>query len=242
MKKILIPLIFLVLGFGSKAQNQYSLSFAEGDLISTDTSEFNSLIPIEFYLINTGIDTIFSNVSMMYSINANDSDIVNLQPYYTLFDIQFGVENPFSPGDSVYFNSNTYEITLDGLFIEVHEERNFNVGDNIIIVWPVLNDENLGDFMFTSDQYVKHIYVLEPLSVQSKQNIDFRLFYQRQSIQIQSLKTLDNVSIYGINGKLVYKGNQKQIPTYGLSKGIYVFHIRFEDGEVQRGRVFISND
>ena len=78
--------------------------------------------------------------------------------------------------------------------------------------------------------------------MQSKQNIDFRLFYQRQSIQIKSLKTLDNVSIYGINGKLVYKGNQKQIPTYGLSNGIYVFHIRFEDGEVQRGRVFISND
>ena len=59
MKKLFISFFSFVFSFGSFAQSQYSLSFAENDIISVDTAEFSELIPLDFTLINTGTDTIF---------------------------------------------------------------------------------------------------------------------------------------------------------------------------------------
>lgn len=242
MNKFFILLIFLVFCFESKAQYQYSLSFAEGDIITVDTSEFNTLIPLEFYLINTGTDTIFWDISVYYSVNADVMFGDDLSPVSNLFNINFDENNSFAPGDSFYFNSDESEISLPGMYINVSTERNFNVGDNIIVVWPAFSVDNTDDFLFSSTQYIKHIYVPQPLSIQSKQNLDFRIINDRQSLRIESLKTLDEVYIFSINGKLIHKGTQNHISTYPFSKGIYLFQVRFNDGGVQKGRVFISND
>ena len=242
MNKLFVSLIILVFCFESKAQYQYSLSFAEGDIIAVDTSEFNSLIPLEFFLINTGTDTIFWNIPIYYSVNADATYSDDLTPVSNLFNVVFSDNTPFAPGDSFYFNSEESDISLDGLYINVTNERNFKAGDNIIIVWPAFSTDNMDNVVFNSTQYIKEIYVPHPLSVQSKKDIDFRIFNDRQSLRIESLKTFDEVYIYSINGKLIHKGRKNHIPTHHLSKGIYLLKIRFNDGDLQRGRVFISND
>ena len=113
-----------------------------------------------------------------------------------LFEIVFSYENPFAPGDSFILNSESFEISLDGIFIDVSEERNFNVGDNIIIVWPELLIEQLIDnSTFNAEHYIKQVYVLEPLTVKSPKQIDFNLFVEQQNIRVESLKALEEIHI-----------------------------------------------
>ena len=242
MKKYLVSLL-LALSFGSFAQSQYSISFAEDDIIDVDTTEFNSLIPLELYLINTGWDTIFNSVFINYMVangtNQNVDDL-DLNSINNLFEINFSEQFPFAPGDSFYFNSEGFDISLDGLYIEVSEERSFNVGDNIIIVWPVISNDGIDNLFFTTDQYIKEIYVPEPLTVKDNQKVDFSIFSRPQNLQIKSTKKLDKIRIYGINGQLVYEGNERLISTQYFTEGIYVFHVQFEGGNIQFGRVYIS--
>jgi hypothetical protein len=241
MKKLLVSISF-VLAFCATAQSQYSLSFAEGGIISVDTAEYNSLIPIEFYLINSGIDTIFSNISIDYIVNPSSDESEYLTLINVLFYIIFSEQDPFAPGDSFYFNSFDNSIIVDDFFIEVNQEKNFNVGDNIIIVWPsILIDDLNDDIIVNMGQYIKEIYVPQPLRLHSSDKLDFKLFHHGHHLRIESLKALDKIRVFSINGTLVYSGKEALIPTYHLSKGIYVFHVQFSSGEFQTGRVFIND-
>ncbi|MBL6663222.1 MAG: hypothetical protein ISP71_03865 [Flavobacteriales bacterium] len=241
MKKLFITFFSLVISFGSYAQSQYSLSFAGNDIISVDTAEFSELIPLNFTLINTGTDTIFGMIPIYYSVNASNVSENEFPNVSALFDIVFSEATPFAPGDSFDFNSEDFDILLDELFIDVSEERNFNVGDNIIIVWPALSSDLINNSTFTTEQYVKEIYVLEPLSVKAPKQIDFRLFVEQQNIRIESLKALEEICIYGLNGQLLYRGTENTISGHHFPTGVYVFRIRFEGGEIQTGRVFLPN-
>ena len=242
MKKLFISLFFsFVISFVSFAQSQYSLSFADNDIISVDTTEFSELIPLDFTLINTGTDTIFWNIPIYYSVNANNVSDSDSPAVSYLFSVTNNESAPFAPGDSFHFSSEDYGISLEEFFIGVSEERNFNVGDNIIIVWPSLSNENLNNSLISTDQYIKEIYVLEPLSVKTPKQIDFKLFVNQKNIHIESLKTLDEIHIYGINGQLLHRGRENSISVHHYPAGVYVFRIRFEGGEIQSGRVFLPN-
>lgn len=241
MKKLFISFFSLVISFGSYAQSQYSLSFADSDIISVDTTEFSELIPLNFTLINTGTDTIFGIIPIYYSVNPTNVSENEFPTVSSLFDVVFSQETPFAPGDSFIFNSDGFEILLDELFINVSEERNFNVGDNIIIVWPTLSTDLLNNSTFTSEHYVKEVYILEPLAVISPKQIEFKLFVEQQNIRVESLKALKEIHVYGLNGQLLHRGRENSISAHHFPAGVYVFHIRFEGGEIQTGRVFLPN-
>lgn len=47
--------------------------------------------------------------------------------------------------------------------------------------------------------------------------------------------------MYGINGQLLHIGRESSISAHHFPAEVYVFHIRFEVGKIQTGRVFLPN-
>lgn len=102
MKKLFISFFSFVISLGSFAQSQYSLSFADNDIISIDSTEFSELNPLNFTLINTRTDTIFGMIPIYYSVYAPNVSENQLPTVSSLFDIVFSQEIPFAPGDSFF--------------------------------------------------------------------------------------------------------------------------------------------
>lgn len=147
--------------FTAKAQSEYSLSFGYYDPIISDTAYMDGVLGISASIKNTGQDTIFWPLHLMYAANSDvgvvEGDILSADEDFFL-----------APSDSIYIgwpNIDTVTSIFVGGYIAVNEQKGFYDGDNIIVVWPAVFDSFLDEgTTLTVEQYMQEVYVIDNTS------------------------------------------------------------------------------
>lgn len=226
--------------FFGKAQSNYSLSFGHYNPIISDTAHMEGILGVSLSVVNNGLDTIFWPINILCGVNSEIQVVESLTPlnedYY------------LAPGDSFHLGwpeVDSTTSTIVGGYIHVKEQNGFVDGDNIIVVWPSIFDNEETDII-TIEQYTQEVYVIDDVSgirthieepnFKVYLTSDSRLYVEGQGKQIVSLE------VYELSGKKIARQNSKtEVNTRHFAKGIYVIVVGFKDGQKQTTKVFIPN-
>ncbi|MBL0342808.1 MAG: T9SS type A sorting domain-containing protein [Bacteroidetes bacterium] len=162
----------------------------------------------------------------------------------TPIDIQFRVDSittaAFTLAQPVLAIGDSATFTVTGY---TFNQPQFKVGNNIVVVWPVVNGLAIPVDSFYAD------VIFVPLSSLSNNDLKYNSIqlFPVPSLHILNLKLnsgdlVEYVRIYSIDGRLVYENEQfidGFIDIRGFSKGTYIFEAVI-NGKLGRAR-FIRN-
>ncbi len=229
--------------FYGKAQSNYSLSFGHYNPIISDTAYMGGILGVSLSVVNNGSDTIFWPIQLMCGVNSEVS-VLGEGPLLSPDDENYYL----APGDSFHLGwpeVDSASSSIIGGYVHVKSQNGFVDGDNIIVVWPVVFDNEEVDIV-TIEQYTQEVYVIDEVSgirthIEEPNfkvflTSDSRLYVEGQEKQIVSLE------VYELSGKKIARQNSKtEVNTRHFTKGIYVLVVGFKDGQKQSTKVFIPN-
>jgi hypothetical protein len=222
LKKTLF-VILLCITSQSFSQENYAMTFGYYHPVIADTAEYYNNLSVECYVVNTGTDTIFSQIRTMILTNPG----VGEESVRELFSVSFENGSGLNPGDSVYFPAPPVDSPNNGSFDVVLPTNNYIDGDNIIVVWPVID----GTTSFTSEQYSKEIYVNEPTSIDKNPISDIKILVSNSLIEVSSINDVDRVQLFNLEGRVVAESQTNKILKSSLKSGIYILKV------VQKGKL-----
>lgn len=228
IKRTLI-LLFLCIGLQSFSQQNYVMTFGYFDPVIPDTTEYYNNLSVDFYIVNTGTDTIFSEIRAMISSNPG----VGEENVRQIFSVSFENGTGLVPGDSIHFPAPELG-SVNGAYDVVLPSNNYFDGDNIIVVWPVIDGSS-----FTSEQYSKEVYVEEPSSVHQQLVSDTKVLVSSNLIEVLSSKDIDEIQLFNLEGKLVASSETNKLEKNNLKQGIYVLQV-IQKGKLESHTVFIN--
>lgn len=244
MKEKLIILLMLSAFFG-RAQSEYSLSFGYYDPVISDTAYMEGILGVSLSVVNNGSDTIFWAIQLVCSVNSE----VSVLGDSALFPSGDG-DYYLAPGDSFHLGwpeIDSASSSIIGGYVHVKSQNGFVDGDNIIVVWPVVydNDTNEGGEIISIEQYTQGVYVIDDITG-TKTHIkqpNFKVFLTSDSrLYVEGLgKQITALAMYDLLGKKIIDQFGNEVNTQHLAKGIYVLEVGFKDGEKQTTKVFIPN-
>ena len=215
IKKILI-IFLLFVGSQSFSQENYAMTFGYYNPVIADTSEYYNHLSVDCYIVNTGTDTIFSQITAMISTNPG----VGLENVRELFSASFQNGSGLNPGDSVHFPAPPVDSPSNGSYDVVLPSNNYFDGDNIIVVWPVID----GPASYTSEQYSKEIYVNESTSLSENPYSNNKILVSNTFVEVSSDDNIDQLKLFNLEGKLVAESQQNKLLRNDLKPGIYILN------------------
>jgi hypothetical protein len=224
-KNLTILLSFLAFGYSSVAQ-EYQLSFGFSDPIIADTTDQYSNLTVQFYVVNTGQNTIYNPIKSLIATNPSDSMFESR----LMKTISFSEGSGFLPGDSIFFEAESnYDVVLPS---------NYFVGDNIIVVWPAID----GNYAYSTENYFHEIYVKNPSDIKENEKLDaFKVFITPSShIQVESDKVFSQLRLFDLASNEVSYSTSSRVSINNLPSGFYVVHLTFEDGRANSQLVVID--
>jgi hypothetical protein len=228
------------------------------------------LIPL-FLLISTCIQAqisnfIFSPHSLMGAqTNIPQGTIVpdsiylkNIGPassYLGTIVIQTSLENPVTPTTfipistdsfpNVFIHDSTYfQFPLHQTYSTVAQGGKYRIGNNVIVVWPILNNTGM-----SHDTIRDTVYINSSFAGISKLDVnDLFWMYPNPShsfvhIGIESVPTraIAEVRLFDMKGRLVNSYLKQEIIDVGdLPKGMYFVEVLFSDGTVGRRKLLME--
>jgi hypothetical protein len=229
MIKNTITIILLFVGLQLFSQENYEMTFGYYDPVIADTSEFYSHLTVDCYVVNTGEDTIFSQIRAMIVVNPDSGEYVARQMLSISFENGIGL----NPGDSVHFPAPN--LNQDGAYDVVLPSNNYVDGDNIIVVWPVLD----GNYSFISEQYSKGVFVNDPTSIEDKFISDVKVLVSNSFVEVVSDFDIDQLQLFNLEGKLMVESKSNKLLIDDLSTGIYLVHL-IQKGTLISRTVFLN--
>jgi hypothetical protein len=224
-------IIAFLSGFYSFSQQSFELAFGHEDPVIQDSVSFYDYLTVDCFIKNTGTDTIFSTIRLMITANPDGGDIVARELLSFSFDLL-----GFPPGDSVHIPAPTVQNPTNGAFDVVLTSNNYSGGDNIIVVWPVID----GNSSFSSEQYNKGVFVNQPTSIEPQVIDDLKVLTSSYGfISVQSSVAIDKLLLYNMEGKLMQTSSTSKISTTKLTSGIYLLKVFQNDRYVSRS-VFVN--
>lgn len=205
------------------------MTFGYFDPVIADSTEYYNNLPIDFYIVNEGTDTIFSEIRAMISSNPG----VGEENVRQIFSVSFENGTGLIPGDSIHFPAPALN-SINGTYDVILPSNNYFDGDNIIVVWPVIDGSS-----FTCEQFSKGLYVDEPTTVHQKIISDIKVLVSSNLIEVRSSISIDEIQLFSLEGKLVAKSETNKIYKNNLKRGIYVLQVNQKD-KLESQAVFID--
>lgn len=227
MKKTILLLTGTILFtlFSIQTKAQFSGTFSIQAVVGLpDTVSTNATYSFGFRVANVG-NTIYSG-TIDFDFLVDSINPGSLQ--------SFGVwqVGGFAPGDSVIIPVSNYAFSLN----------TFNLGDNVVVVWP----RGLGNSN-ALDSLTFHVYVtnLSGINENEKRNSDLRIFPNpsKDIINFTSEKNMiDEVRIYDVSGRLALESKSHlNIFTAQLTEGVYIAEVKFSDGIIIRRKIMAGS-
>lgn len=220
----LISILILFALSGNKVHAQFMGIFSIQAVVGLpDTLVANTTYSFAFLVKNVG-NTLYSG-SINFDFRVNGSPGGNIQ--------SFGANQVggFTPGDTVLVPV-TYNFSINN--------NTFNIGDNVVVVWPRAINANSA-----ADSLTFHVYLtnINNIDENEKTNSDLKIFPNPADDFVNFIsvkKSIDEVKLYDITGKLILRNKTvAKIFTGNFIQGIYIAEVRFTDGTVDR-RKFIA--
>ena len=225
MKKAFIILTFLFASFGNTIYAQPGLSMNDSSifLASNDTL-------LQGGQIVYGAD-VFNNSSQIYS-------------GYIIYYV--GIDSSGTQGATISFidSSTTFGNIIAANDTIFHQDTipvsaEFKNGINTVVIWPVA-EASTG--FVTLDSAKFNIFIVDPLRIQSTENIDQLVLYPNPFSDKIWLITrgdaiLEEVRIVDALGKLVFidkTPNKQFIETVHLQQGVYFIELTYTNGAKKR--------
>jgi hypothetical protein len=234
MLKKLFTILLLFVFVQSYCQENYEMTFGYYDPSIADSSEFYSNLLTDCYIVNSGQDTIFTEIRLMIVVNPEQGDYIAREMLSISFENGIGL----NPGDSVQFpaqNEDMQGVLQDITYDVVLPANNYYDGDNIIVVWPVLG----GNFSFSSEQYSHDLFVNDPSSINDKTVSEIKVLVSNSFINVESNYTINQLQLYNLEGKLISESISNRLLRNKLKNGIYVLKISQNDRVFSRA-IFIN--
>ena len=231
LKKGFILVFCCVLSFAVKAQSQYELAIGSVAPVITDTAEMFSKLGIDFWAVNVGENTIYETINAKVSTNPSSTSTSRV-----IFGISFPEGSGLEPGDSLHFYWD--EDSESGPYDDVIIQNSYDGGDNIIVVWPVVD----GNISQTVEQYYHGVHVTGNVAVvEAPEKVDFKVFVSsEQFVEIKTEKEIVSLSVVDLTGKEVYRGSDTKVSTKNFPVGIYIVQVNFKDGLSQSRKVLVK--
>lgn len=229
MKKALLLLstILLLTVFSTKTQAQFIATLSIEDVVGLpDTLNANATYSFGFKVRNVG-NTLYSG-----SINFD----FYVDTFNTPGTIQsFGANQVggFAPGDSAVVPV-TYTFSISN--------NTFNIGDNVVVVWPRAINSNSA-----IDSLTFHVYLSNINSVdESEKTSDLKIFPNpaQDFVSFTSEKNkIEEVRLYDMSGRLVLQSKQHlKIFTGQLTQGVYIAEALFSDEIISRRKIIAGKN
>ena len=219
-----VAIITILFSFSINYSYSQNLSFGADGITHADTLCLGDSIFFNFWLVNNS------------SISLRDSILVTCETFdeagISISSMQIGSS----------YNSNDSLDPGDSLFISIGDvvtSQSFNLGDNIIVIWPASIGVNISDTSYSP------IYILDCVSSILDKDIANKIFitYSRErncflfpeGVLVSDLLLLDptgRVIIYNKGGVFNY------FNTPILKPGIYVLQVLL-DGKIINSKFFI---
>lgn len=220
----------LLFGLSLQAQSQYELSIGSITPVIKDTAEMYTQLGIDFWVVNTGENTIFETITANVVSNPGEVSASRQIGW-----ISFQEGTGLAPGDSVHFEWD--EEIEDGVYDDVTPQNEYSGGDNIIVVWPAID----AVVTQTLEQYYHGLYVSADTDVAIiRELIDFKVYASSFLLEVVSEKEIVEVSIFNMEGKEVIRGPEVEISKKELSTGVYILQVEFKDGYSQSRKVMVE--
>lgn len=230
IKRILIILLMSICS-QSFSQENYAITFGYYDPVISDTAEYYDHLSVSCYVVNAGTDTIFSQIRAMISSNPG----VGEESVREIFSVSFEEGSGLNPGDSIYFPA-PEPGSINGAYDVILPTNNYYDGDNIIVVWPVID----GAISFTTEQFSKDIFVNESTSSVLENSIsDIKVLVSASLIEVSSSTIVDQVQLFSVEGKLVAESQSNKIIKNNLKSGIYILNV-IQKGKLVSHTVFVD--
>jgi|GEM_PF-3484982 len=222
----LLSFILFLTTFTTETKAQFLGTFSIQAVVGLpDTVSTNSTYSFGFIVENVG-NTIYSGtLNFDFLVDSNGGGNIN----------SFGVGQVggFAPGDTATVPVNNYAFSITN--------NTFNIGDNVVVVWPRAINPNSA-----ADSLTFHVYVTNLSSIEgSGKMADLKIFPNpaKDYVSFTSEKNkIDEVSIYDMTGRLVLKSKTNlRIFTGHLYRGVYISEIKFSDGEIISRKIVAGN-
>ena len=231
LKKGFILVFCCALSFVVKAQSEYELAIGSPAPVISDTAEMYTKLGIDFWVVNAGQNTIYETINAKVSVNPSTSSTSRV-----IYGISFPEGAGLEPGDSLHFHWN--EENESGPYDDVIIQNSYDGGDNIIVVWPVVD----GNISQTVEQYYHGVHVTGNVAVvEAPETVNFKVFVSsEQFVEIKTEKVIASLSVVDLTGEEVYRGTDIKVSTKNFPIGIYIVQVNFKDGLSQSRKVLVK--
>lgn len=203
------------------------------------------ILGVSLSVVNNGGDTIFSPIQVLCGVNSELSVLGGSTLLYSDDEDYY-----LAPGDSFHLGwpeIDSASSSIIGGYVHVKSQNGFVDGDNIIVVWSGVfdNESDEGGDIIYIEQYTQDVYVIDDV-IGIKTHIkqpNFKVFLTSDSrLYVEGLgKQITALVMYDLSGKKIIDQSINEVNTQHLAKGIYVLEVGFKDGEKQITKVFIPN-
>ena len=228
MKKLvsLLSAALLAAVFSTKTQAQFAGTFSIDQVVGLpDTLNANGQYSFGFLLRNVG--------NSLYSGTINFDFYVDSMVPGTSQSFGVGQVGGFTPGDTSLIPV-TYTFSISN--------NTFNIGDNVVVVWPRAINPNSA-----ADSLTFHVYITNLNSVEeSGKTSDLKIFPNpaQDFVSFTSEKnTIEEVRMYDMSGRLVLQSKEHlKIFTGHLTEGVYIAEAHFADGIISRRKIIAGRN
>ena len=223
MKKVvlLLSVVVLLMFFSTKTQAQFIGTFSIDTVVGLpDTLNANSSYTFGFRVRNVGNTTYSGSFNFDFYVDTMNGAI---------FSFGAGQTGNFFPGDTVTFNV-TYLFSINN--------NTFNIGDNVVVVWPRALPGSTA-----LDSLTFHVYItnLNGIDDTGKTNSDLKIFPNpaKDFLSFTSEKNkIEEVRLYDMSGRLVLQSKSHlKVFTGNLTCGIYIAEAVLSDGIITRKKI-----
>ncbi|MBF90903.1 MAG: hypothetical protein CMP75_03975 [Flavobacteriales bacterium] len=225
MKRYLLILFLSAASCGiAFGQEMYHVGFSDNGIEMPDTVNMNQVYNIDFELENKGTQTITSSINVFL---ATYDEVEGLNPEHWIV----GFSNiDLEPGE-IFIPPNP-----DDIYDQATAIYNYGPGDNIVVIWPVIDIAETQ----TSESIYNDLYVNDPNSIVSFDDLDFEIITRDNLINVQTIENVLQVVMFDLNGRIVFNENGLNIATKSISSGIYILQVNFADGYSQSRKVMVE--
>ena len=210
MKKVLLALFVLSLSTSGFAQTDISIS----NVTLADTVSLNQTLLYSISFINNATTDFTGSIAAKATVQGTPIN-----------DLITGSSFTIAAGDTTQFT---------GLQMLFSVSNSFNLGDNVVVIWPVAisaTDTLVGDTVH------QNVHVLFPNGIddfRSNLNLSIGVILKNQwMIFNQTQTTIAETNIYDLNGRRIENivGDINQVQLENVSSGIYLLEIKLMDGK-----------
>ncbi len=223
MKKPILILsgLLLLMVFSTNTKAQFIGTFSIDSVVGLpDTVNANASYSFGFRVRNVG-NTLYSG-TISFDFYVDSMNPGTSQSFGT------GQVGGFAPDDTA---------TIPVTYLFSINNNTFNIGDNVVVVWPRGINSNSA-----LDSLTFHVYVTNINSInESSKTTDLKIFPNPAKdfvCFISEKNKIEAVKIYDMSGRLVLQSKEHlKIFTGNFSEGVYVAEVLFLDGVISRRKI-----